>query len=144
MSTSLKKPRRADLVLGAVDQDAVVGVALGHLQLAADDVVQGAGVADDVDALDVDARAFADLEVDVDGAGLAVGRVARADVDEGEARGAGGEGQGVGGRLDLVGPGRSRLSWIGSSWLQDVAVQLLQLGLDLSLPKRYFGPSSSV
>jgi hypothetical protein len=129
MSTSLKKPRRADVVLRAVDQHAVVGVALGHFELAAHDVVQRAGVADDVDAVDVDARAFTDREHHVDGVGLAVGHVARTHVHEGEAGRARREGQGVGGLLDLLvfvqlaGADRQDLG-------QQVAVQLLQLGFD--------------
>ena len=60
---------------------------------------------------------------------LAVGHIARAHVDEGEARGAGGEGQRFGGRLDLgvlvdlPFPDRQQLA-------QDIAVELLQIGLD--------------
>jgi hypothetical protein len=73
----LEEAQRLDLVLRAVDQHAVVGVAFGQQQLAADHVVQRLGVADDVDALDVDARAFLDVEGDVDGVGLRVGGIAR-------------------------------------------------------------------
>ena len=69
MSTFSKKPRlrrrcwlRRTL---AVDE----GVALGQPELAADHLVQRARVAGDVDALDVDARAFLDVEGDVDGRG---------------------------------------------------------------------------
>ncbi len=62
----LEEAQGADVVARAVDQGAVVGVALGQVHLAADDVVQGAGVAGHVDALDVDARAFVHLEHHVD------------------------------------------------------------------------------
>ena len=51
---------RADL-----DQEAVKGVALGQAELAADDVILGTEIADDVDALDIDARAFVDDEDDI-------------------------------------------------------------------------------
>ena len=52
--------------LGAVDQDAIVGIALGDLELAPDHVVAGACVAADVEALDVDARALLHHERHVD------------------------------------------------------------------------------
>src|SRR5262245_22887614 len=58
--------------LGPVDEHAVVGVALGDVELAANDVVAGAGVAADVDALDVDAGALLEHEGDVDDARLEV------------------------------------------------------------------------
>ena len=45
---------------------ALNGIALGQAELAADDAVLGAGVAADVDALDIDARPLADLEGQVD------------------------------------------------------------------------------
>ena len=50
--------------LGAVDQRAVIGVAFGEIELAANHVVARAGVAADVDALDIGARAFVDREHD--------------------------------------------------------------------------------
>ena len=52
--------------LGAIDQGAIVGIAFGDIELAADHVVARARVAADIDALDVGARAFIDDEGDVD------------------------------------------------------------------------------
>ncbi len=54
--------------LGAIDQRAVVGIAFGDVELATDHIVAGAGVAADIDALDVGARALLDHEHDRDGA----------------------------------------------------------------------------
>ena len=71
--------------LGAVDQHLVVGVAFADIELAADDVVARAGVAADVDALDVDARAFLDDIAEVDGAGRRIAHAGRADLGEGVA-----------------------------------------------------------
>ena len=69
--------------LGAIDEHLVVGVALADIELAADDVVARAGVAADVDALDVDARAFLDHIADVDGAGRRIAHAGRANLGEG-------------------------------------------------------------
>ena len=52
--------------LGAIDQHAVEGIALGDVELAADDVVARARVAAHLDALDVDARALVDDVGDAD------------------------------------------------------------------------------
>ncbi len=98
----LKEAQGLDLALGPVDQHAVIGVAFRDQQLAADHRIQGARIADDVDAVDIDARAFLDVEGQVHRTGLAVGRIVGLDVDESEAGGACGEGQGVGGVLDLL------------------------------------------
>ena len=68
-----------------VDLAGVEGVALDDAELAADDPVEGAGVAGDVDALDEDPVALEDLEVDVDRPGGLVAGDARADLDEGVA-----------------------------------------------------------
>ena len=68
----LEEPEAVQAALGLVDQHLVVGVALAELELAADDVVAGAGVALDDDALDVDARALVDGEGDRHGAGTAM------------------------------------------------------------------------
>ena len=65
--------------LGAIDQRAVVCVALADIEFAADHIVAGAGVAADIDPLDVDARAVFDGENDVDGMGRQVAVAARAD-----------------------------------------------------------------
>ena len=53
--------------LGSADRLGAVRVAFGQAELAPDHLVLGAGVADDVDALDVDARSLADVEDQVDG-----------------------------------------------------------------------------
>jgi hypothetical protein len=52
--------------LGAIDQGAVVGIAFDDVEFAPDDVVAGAGVAAQVDALDIGVRAFLDHEGHVD------------------------------------------------------------------------------
>ena len=51
---------------GAIDQRAVIGVALGDIELAPDDIVARARVAADVDALDVGVRTFLDDESQID------------------------------------------------------------------------------
>ena len=56
----LEEAQRLQALLGLVDHQRIVGVAFGQPELAADDVVQRAQVADDVDALDVDARTLVD------------------------------------------------------------------------------------
>ena len=56
----LEEAKRTQALAGRFDQQAVKGVALGQAELAPDDVVLGAEIADDVDALDIDARAFVD------------------------------------------------------------------------------------
>ena len=95
-------------------------------------MVERLGVADHVDALDVDARALGHLEGDVDLAGLGVGARLRLDVDEGEARGAGGEGQGVHRRFHaLVGVGLAGAQ--RQQRAQDLRVQPVELGGHLQL-----------
>ena len=54
----LEEAQHLQPLLGLVDHQRVVGIAFGQAELAADDVVARAQVADDVDALDVDARAL--------------------------------------------------------------------------------------
>ena len=56
-------------------------------ELAADHLVLGAGIADDIDALDIDARPLADIEDQVDGVVRDVTRDARLDLDKGDSRG---------------------------------------------------------
>ena len=76
---------RGQPAAGALDDDAVEGVALVQQQLAADDLVFRAGVADDVDALDVDARTFDDVVGDVERARRLVALDVRIDAREDEA-----------------------------------------------------------
>ena len=64
---------------GAVDERAVVCVALADVEFAADHVVAGAGVAADIDPLDVDARAVFHGENDADGMGRQIAVAARTD-----------------------------------------------------------------
>ena len=66
-----------DAPLGAVDQSAVVGVAFGNVELAPDHIVAGAGVAADVDTLDIGAHALVDDIDDADGVVLRVAVAAR-------------------------------------------------------------------
>ncbi len=72
---------------GAADQRGVERIAFGHAEFAADHLVLGAGVADDVDAFDIDARPLAHVEHQIDGVLGLVARDARLDLDEREARG---------------------------------------------------------
>jgi hypothetical protein len=48
--------------LRPVDQDAVIGIAFEQIELAPDHMVARARIADDIDALDIDPRAFFDDE----------------------------------------------------------------------------------
>ena len=57
-------------------------VALGQAELAADHLVLGARVADDIDPLDIDARALADIEREIDNVLLAVAVDPRLHLDE--------------------------------------------------------------
>ena len=74
----LEEAQRADAAARAVEQHAVEGVAFADAHLAADDAVERAGVADDVDALDEDARALVHFERDVDDAVFAIALDVRA------------------------------------------------------------------
>ncbi len=61
-ANALEEAEVVEAAFGPVDEDVIVGVAFAQVELAADDVVARAGVAANVDALDVDARAFLDDE----------------------------------------------------------------------------------
>ena len=63
----LEEAERGDALLAAAHAAAGEQLALVDAQLAADDLVAGLGVADDVDALDVDLLALLDVEGEVDG-----------------------------------------------------------------------------
>ena len=65
---ALEEAQRLHAGAAPLDQEGVDRIALGHAELAADHVVLGLGVADDVDALDKNARALLDAEGDIDGA----------------------------------------------------------------------------
>ena len=65
-STFLKKPEILDALLRALHLLGVEGIALDELKLAADHLVEGAHVANDVDPLDIDPRALLHIESDVD------------------------------------------------------------------------------
>ncbi len=81
---ALEQAEVGQALLGLVDHHRIVGIALGHLELAPDDVVLGARVAGDVDALDVDARAFFDDVVERDLARHRIGHGLRANAGEGK------------------------------------------------------------
>src|SRR5262249_31172596 len=72
-------------LLGLVDHQRIIGIALREPELAADYVVARAQVADDIDALDVDAGAFIDEIGDVDDVRAGLARRARAHAREGKA-----------------------------------------------------------
>ena len=78
-----KEIKRFQALLGALDQDLVEGVALADVELAADDVVARAGVAADLDALDIGARTLIDRVDDRDRVVLEVAVAARRDLREG-------------------------------------------------------------
>ena len=63
---------------GAADQSPIVRIAFREVELAPDHVVARAGVAADVDLLDVDARPVVDREDEIDSPGLVVAVGARA------------------------------------------------------------------
>ena len=71
--------------LGAVDQRAIIGIALADIEFAADHVVAGAGIAENIDALDIGARAFLDHENEIDDLLLKVAVAARTHTREGVA-----------------------------------------------------------
>src|SRR5262249_35357742 len=71
--------------LGAIDQRTVIGIALGDIEFAPDHVVARAGVAADIDALDIGARALVDVEDDGHGMGIEVTIAARSHHGEGKA-----------------------------------------------------------
>ena len=78
----MKKFETLDAPLGAVDQGAVVGIAFGNIELTADHIVAGSGIAANVDALDIGPHALVDDEDDADRALLRVAVAARADRGE--------------------------------------------------------------
>ena len=64
----LEEAERPQPLACKLDQQAIEGVALGKAELTPDDMILGADIADDVDPLDVDARAFIDDKDEIDGA----------------------------------------------------------------------------
>ena len=72
-------------LLGAINEQRVIGIAFGKPELAADHVILGAFVAIDVDALDINARAFIDDVRNRNGMARGVRRRARADPRKGVA-----------------------------------------------------------
>ena len=127
MSTFSKKPRLLQALLAAPHLGGREGVALGQPELAADHLVQRARVARDVDALDVDARAFLDVEGDVDGEVVLVAPDVGADLDEGVAQRAHDVRQRRHRLLDLVGVVPVALRH-GQVALQHVDIEALRSG----------------
>ena len=99
----LEEGEVADALARAAQFGGIEGVALHQAELAADDLVQRAGIAGDVDALDIDPGAFLDIVGDVDGLGFAIARHLRLHVDERVALRAHRVGQLLDDVLDLVG-----------------------------------------
>ena len=85
MRTCLEIAEIVEAALGAVDEHPVVGVAFAEIELAADDVIAGAGVAAHVDPLDIDARSVLDHVAEVDRLGRGIARADRTDLREGVA-----------------------------------------------------------
>ena len=81
----LEKAEPVEAALALFDHRVVVGVAFADVELAADHVIARAGVADDIDALDVDLRAVVDGEGDGDLVGRLVALAVRPHVGEGVA-----------------------------------------------------------
>jgi len=63
--------------LGAIDQRAIVRIALGNIEFSADHVIPGAGIIADVDALDIGPWTFVDGKDDRDGVRLEIAIAAR-------------------------------------------------------------------
>src|SRR5260221_10718587 len=99
----LEEAEVAQALLAAPHLGGAEGVALGETELAADHLVEGARVAGDVDALDINARAFLDVEGDVDREIVLVAPDIGPDLDEGVTQRANEVGQRRHGLLDLVG-----------------------------------------
>src|SRR5207237_9627599 len=68
---------------GAIDQRAVIDVAFGKIEFAANHIVAGAGVAADIDALNIGSRTFIHGEGDRNGVLLEIAVTTRADHREG-------------------------------------------------------------
>src|SRR5262249_29619122 len=79
------------------------GVAFGETEFAPDHLVEGAGVAGDVDALDIDPRTFLDTEGDIDRVRFPVAMNVRANLDKGVTQSADRVRHGRDGLLDFVG-----------------------------------------
>ena len=82
-STFLKKPRFLMRCCERCILVAVERVALDQLKLAADHLVEGANIADDVDPLDIDLWTLLHVEGNVDGMVFTISRDVRLDLDKG-------------------------------------------------------------
>ncbi|MNS54059.1 hypothetical protein D3C72_868390 [compost metagenome] len=128
----LEEAEGAQIVARTLHQRPVEGVALADHQFATDHGIQGAGVADDIDPVDVDALAFLQIEGHVDRVGLRIGAIGRIDLDKGIARRARREGQGVDGALDTVAFVQIARADRQQA-LQEVRVEAVVLGDDLDV-----------
>ena len=75
---TLEQTQRVQALFGAIDHQGVVGIALRQAELAANNVILGPLVADNVDALDVDPRTFIDDVRNADRPARHIGHGARA------------------------------------------------------------------
>src|SRR5690606_30043621 len=82
---ALEEAQSLETLLGTINEQRVERVTFSKAELTADHVILGALVANDVDALDVNPRAFVDHVVDGDGAGVHVRRGTGANPGEREA-----------------------------------------------------------
>ena len=89
--------------LGAVDQHAIIRIALRDIELAPDHVVACARIAADIDSFDVDALSLRDGEDEIDRPRLCVARRAWAHCREGKALSRGFDGHVLDGLLDRLG-----------------------------------------
>src|SRR5690606_30066392 len=122
--------QRTHLVARAIQKNPVERVALGNQHFAADNRINGAGVADDVDALDECTRALIDFEHDIDLAVLAIALDDRRDLDVGVTDGA----RDVGHRVDGVFNLLAAECWSGADRVdraQKVFRQTVQFRLNL-------------
>ena len=140
----LEEAEIAQPLLRAAQQGGVERVALGEPELAPDHLVQGAQVAADVDALDIDPLALVDLVGDVDRERLGILGQLRLDVDEGVAQPADLVGQRLDRRLDLVGVVDRRPCMVSARPLSCSVPRSLSVVSTLISPNLYCGPSSSV
>ena len=99
----LEEAERANARARAIDQNAVEGIAFHQPEFAPDHLVQRAGVAGDVDLLDVNARSLLNVEHHVDRVLAAIARDTRVNFSERIALGAGSVRQRIDGFVDQLG-----------------------------------------
>jgi hypothetical protein len=129
---ALEIPELLDALARSAQQGGVERVPLVQAELATDHLVERAHVADDVDALDVDPRAFVDDIGEIDDPRVGTLARHRLDLDEGIAELADLLGQGEDRILDLV--GIVDLARLGLQQLAQLGrIEIRQLGCELDV-----------